>query len=205
MTWTVGYLVLAATLSMVPPRAVAQTAPLAVAVSGGAPRVIVGQVLDDPALEDAVRSGLPLRMRFRVELWRDRFFDELTDHGAWSVILAFEPLDGRFLVARPDDETVDEYPSYAAARAALETAYAPPLRPGRAGRFYYLATLEIETLSLSDLEELGQWLRGELAPAVGGRRSVASAVGSGLRRLLIRVLDLPARRYHARSDHFVFR
>lgn len=187
------------------PGAVAQAPPLTVTVDGGAPRLTVGPVLDDGALADAVRSGLPLRMRFRVELWRDRFFDELVDHADWSLILAYEPLDGRFLVARPDVEIVDEYSSYEAARAALEAEYAPGLRPGRRGRFYYLASLEIETLSLSDLEELGQWLRGELAPAVSGRRSVAGAVGTGLRRLLIRVLDLPARRYHARSGYFEFR
>lgn len=194
---------------LVPPyHALAQAAPappLAVDVRAGAPAVAVGEVLRESALEDAVRSGLPLRIRISVELWRDRVFDELVEQIAWTQALVFEPIDGRFLIGRPGDDPPDRYPSYTAARAALETVYRPQLRPGQPGRYYYLATLEIETLSLSDLEELGQWLRGEVAPATRGRRSVGAAVGTGLRRLLIRVLDLPARRYQARSDHFTIR
>jgi hypothetical protein len=180
----------------------AQAPPIAITVDGDAPTLRVGDVLGDPAMEELLRSGLPLRMRFRTELWRDRFFDELVEHITWNVVLIFEPLEARFLVGRADADAPDSYASYAAARAAIETSYFPPMAPARSGRFYYLATLEIETLSLSDLEELGHWLRGELAPAVGGRRSVTGALGTGLRRLLIRVLDLPARRYNARSERF---
>lgn len=194
-------LVLAAGL-VAPTALLGQGAPLTVSVTGGEPRVVVGPVLDDEVLEEALRSGLPLRMRFRTELWRDRFFDSLIDDVTWSVVIAFEPLEGVFLVGPPDGEAARSYTSFARARAAVERAYRPRLRPHGPGRYYYLASLEIETLSLSDLEELGHWLRGELAPAVGARGSVAGAVGTGLRRLLIRVLDLPARRFDARSERF---
>jgi hypothetical protein len=197
-----AFLIAAVVLFTPPHPALAQTPPLAVSVGGGAARVEVGSVFDDPALEEALRSGIPLRLRFRTELWRDRFINELVDHATWSLVLAFEPLEGRFLVARTDGDTVQQHATYASARAAIEGAYSPAIRPPGPGRYYYLASLEIESLSLSDLEELGQWLRGELGPAVQGRRSVAGAVGTGLRRLLIRVLDLPTRRYHARSPRF---
>jgi hypothetical protein len=189
-------------LALPPPAALAQAPPLAVSAAGGAPRVTVGDVFNDPALEEVLRSGIPLRLRFRTELWRDRFLDELVDHTVWSLVLVFEPLDGRFLIGRPDAVAPQEYRTYAEARAALERVYLPELGPVRPGRYYYLASLEIESLSLSDLDELAQWLRGELAPAVQDRRSVAGAMGTGIRRLLIRVLDLPARRYNARSDVF---
>jgi hypothetical protein len=195
-------LVTAAALLVPPYHALAQ-APLAVAVGGGAPTVAVGQVLHESALEEALRSGLPLRIRIRVELWRDRLFDELVEQVDWTQVLAFEPLDGQFLIGRAGDDVPDRFSSYTAARAALETVYHPELRARAPGRYYYLASLEIETLSLSDLEELGQWLRGEVAPAARGRRSPGAAIGTGLRRLLIRVLDLPARRYQARSELFV--
>jgi hypothetical protein len=80
--------------------------------------------------------------------------------------------------------------------------YAPAVRPIRPGRYYYIVSLEIETLSLSDLEELERWLRGELEPAVRGGGSVGEALGTGVKRLLLRVLDVPARRYQARSSRF---
>jgi hypothetical protein len=180
-----------------------QGAPLSVAVAEGAPLVVVGPVLQEGALQEALRSGLPLRVRTRVELWRVRLFDELVDHVSWTQVLLFEPIEGRYLLGPPDSDTPRSYSSFTDARAAIERDYRPRLRPRSSGRYYFLATLEIETLSLSDLEELGQWLRGDLRPAVEGRRSVVGAVGTGIRRLFIRILDLPARRYSARSEEFV--
>jgi hypothetical protein len=175
--------------------------PFGLDVREGAPIVTVHGALDDPALEDAVRSGLPLRMRFRLELWRDELFDDLVQEAEWSAVVAFEPLEGTFLAGETGDSLL-AHGSWTAAREALERAYEPALRPRRSGRYYYIGTLEIETLSLSDLDELERWLRGELEPAVRGRGSVGGAVGTGLKRILIRVLGLPARRYEDRSGLF---
>ena len=181
----------------------AAQAPLSVRVEeDGAPVVIVGSVLDDGALADAVRSGLPLRMRFRVELWRDTWFDDLVQQATWTSVLAYEPLEERFLAAGPGADSVVRYPTYEAARGVLERPYSPPVGPAGEGTYYYLVYLEIETLSLSDLDELERWLRGELEPAVRGGESLTGAVGTGLKRLLVRVLGLPARRYEARSEPF---
>lgn len=189
----------AALLAATPAAALGQPTPLSVSTASGSPVVVVADVLDDEALEEAVRSGLPLRMRFRVELWRDELFDDLVDQREWTAALAYEPLEQQFLAGV---DSLVSYPSYDPARVALERVYLPRMAPTRGGRYYYLAFLEIETLSLSDLEELEQWLRGQLEPAVRGSRPVTGALGSGLKRVLIRVLDLPARRYQARSDRF---
>jgi hypothetical protein len=197
-------LLLAAAALLLPPQpAPGQAAPLTIRLADSGPAVAIGPVLQEAALEDALRSGLPLRLRLRVELWRQRLFDELVDHATFNQVLLFEPLDNQFLVGAAQADAPHAHGSYAAARAAIETVYQPRIRPHNRGRYYYLASLEIETLSLSDLDELGQWLRGEVAPAVRGRRSLPGAIGTGLRRLFIRVLDLPARRYQARSELFV--
>jgi hypothetical protein len=180
-----------------------QRPPLAVEVAaGGAARIAVGDVLGDPALEQTARSGLPLRLRFRVELWRDRLFDQLVEQTEWTAVLLLEPLDDHFLLARPEAGTLEEHPDFRSARIALETAYPSSLRPSRPGRYYYLASLQVESLTLSDLEEVANWLRGELSPAVQGQRSGVGALGSGLQRVIVRVLDLPTRRYTARSERF---
>lgn len=185
----------------------AQAAPLAVAVdpASGTPHIAVGPVLGDGALHDAVRSGLPLRLRFTVELWKDEWFDDLVAQEAWSAILAYEPLERLYLAGDESAGGLGRFSAYDDARAVLERLWSPPIGPSRSGRYYYLVTLEIETLSLSDLDELGRWLGGELEPAVRGGGSVTGAVGKGVKRLLIRVLDLPARRYLARSDRFDLR
>lgn len=161
----------------------------------------IGGILGDDALEEAVRSGLPLRIDVRVELWRDGFFDGLEGGEDWAAVLLFEPLERQFVV-RPAAGTARRFTDYADARNAIESDYLLTLAPRRSGRYYYTATLEIETLSLSDLEELERWLRGELGPAVSGERSVIDAMGEGARRLLIRLLGLPSRRIEARSERF---
>lgn len=201
MTARAAFLALAA-LAVSAAHTTAQ-APLAVRVGeGGAPTVVTRGVLEDRALAEAVRSGLPLRMRFRIELWRDTWFDDLMGQESWTAVLVYEPLERRYLVVAPGTDSVAAYPSYARARAPLERPYTPGLRPAGSGTYYYLAYLEIETLSLSDLDELERWLRGELGPAVRGRESLTGAIGTGLKRLLVRVLGLPARRYEARSEPF---
>lgn len=192
----------AALLWGLPAAGAGQAPALSVTTPAGRPAVAVGAVLEDEALEEAARSGLPLRMQFRVELWRDQFFDDLVEQQEWTAVLAFEPLERRFLAGT---DSLAPFSTYGLARQALERVYLPRMAPTREGRYYYLVFLEIETLSLSDLDELEQWLRGELEPAVQGRQSVTGALGSGLKRVLIRVLDLPARRYQTRSDPFRIR
>lgn len=172
------------------------------AAAGYRPVVRVGDVLAEPALEDAVRAGLPLRLRFKVELWRDAFFDELVGTESWTVVVYYEPLSTRFLIRSRSPARTVRVTSFSAVRSEINGGYPLSLRPGRSGRFYYTAQLDVETLSLSDLEELEKWLQGELRPAVSGEGSVGGAVGEGMRRLLIRVLALPERRFEARSAVF---
>jgi len=169
------------------------------------PQLRVGALLRDDALRSALQSGLPLRLSARVELWRDELLDELRDQASFTIVVRYEPLERRYIVySSRDPERAVSYDSYEDARAAIEGVYTLDLQPRR-GRYYYLASVRVETLSLSDLEEVENWLRGELQPAVGGDRSVLSALGTGVKRLFIRVLGLPAREVEARSRPFTVR
>lgn len=174
--------------------------------SGYRPLVRVEGLLADAALENAARSGLPLRIRIRVEMWKDGWIDDLVSSETWTSVLLYEPLAREYIV-RPNPHPARplRFPSYQAARRAIEREYLLDMQPAARGRYYYTAMLEVETLSLSDLDELERWLQGELQPAVAGDRSVPGAVGQGAKRLLIRMLGLPARRLEARSDRFSVR
>lgn len=169
---------------------------------GGAVRVQTGALLEDGGLRGALESGLPLRFHLRVELWRKGFFDRLSGAGEIDLALVQDPLDGGYVV--DDGRRERRFPALEAAVESLQRALAPTLRPTRAGRYYYLATLEVETLSLSDLDELRRWLRGEVQPAVEGRSSPTRAVERGLGRLFVRVIGLPSRKYEDRSATFIF-
>jgi hypothetical protein len=173
------------------------------AANGYRPIVRVGPVLASAQLENAARSGVPVRVRVRVELWRDRFFDQLVDTASWSTVIVYEPLSRDFFVRTlPAGGGARRFTSFAGARAAVEQVFTPRLQPRQPGRYYYTSSLQIETLSLSDLEELERWLQGELQPAVSGQRSVPGALGQGAKRLMLRLLDLPHRRVDARTGRF---
>lgn len=167
------------------------------------PVIRVGPVLADRELERAAASGLPLRVRVRVELWRDRLFDQLVDTTSWSTVLVHEPIGEQFFVrSLPAERGSRRASTFASARLAVESEYLLSMHPTREGTYYYTVSLQIETLSVSDLEELERWLQGELQPAVSGQRSVPGAVGQGAKRLMLRILDLPERRFDARTRRF---
>ena len=188
--------------------AAAQTASLLLSVdpaNQSRPSLRLDGFLEDRKLQEAVESGIPLRVRVRVELWRDRFFDELKQSESWNAVLAYLPLEKQYvLTTRGSPSAERRLSSYGAARVAVEMTRTFNLRPLSAGRYYYTATIELQTLSLSDLEELERWLQGELKPAVSGERSVPEAIGEGAKRLLIRVLALPTRTVELRTERFRF-
>lgn len=178
--------------------------PFAVTVAGAEERwrpvVRAAGILDDRSLREALDSGLPLRIRLRVELWRREVPDHLAGAREVARAVTRNALGPGYVL---DDGRVQrELGTLAEVEAALRTAFDVPLRPGGPGRYYYLGTLEVETLSLSDLDELRLWLRGEAAPAAEGQRPVGRAVERGLQRVLVRLLRLPARRYSARTEVF---
>lgn len=159
-------------------------------------------LLSDSALIRPLLSGLPLRFHFHVELWHDRFLlDDLVRSATWSLILYHEPLSGEYNLTRSWDPGHDEwFATLDAAASALQRWYLAPIEgPALGGdSYYYDAHLEVEILSLGDLDELEHWLRGEVADD----DNVGTAMGRGFKRLFIRLIGLSARKYEARTKLF---
>jgi hypothetical protein len=74
--------------------------------------------------------------------------------------------------------------------------------PKRGQRTYYNLLLDVETLSLTDLDEVQRWLKGELQPAVHGQKNPGTAVTRGLRTIVVRLLGGEKRHYESRSGTF---
>ena len=163
-------------------------------------------LLTDPQLRDLVRNGFPARFSFRVELWSTGgFFNDLTASTAWDVIVRYDPLDKVYQVVRIAGDravTLGSFADVADAGLAVGRAVRVPLNaPGR-GRYYYNAVLDVEVLSLSDLDELERWLRGELRPAVSGRKNPGTALTRGVRTLVVRLLGGTRRHFETRTGTF---
>lgn len=171
------------------------------------PTVRVRNVLGERYVTDLLRNGFPARLHFRAELWTSGgVFDALQRSVEWDVLVRYDALQRQYDVVRVvhDSATaVGRFSQFADVVAEVERPTRAPISPLRARRSqYYTVTLELEMLSVSDLDEVERWLRGELKPAVRGERNPGTAVGRGMRILLARVLGGEMRRLAARSRTF---
>lgn len=174
-----------------------------------APIVRAENVLADERWLSALRSGLPLRLHYQVELWRarDSWFDAFGRQTEWDAVVRHEPLLDQYtlltLAGRQRQER--RYATLDALGAALDFAYRVNIAPSEPNRYYYSARLTIGTLSDSDLDELGRFLKGDLGNVAGDRESFGDAVGRGATRFLLRLAGLPSVRLEARSEAFTVR
>lgn len=158
-------------------------------------------VLEDGGLRRALHSGLPIRIEVSIELWRDGFFDQQEAGGTWRASVLHDAVTQTYEFQIEDQEAIS-LPDLGRVAQELQAGFESEVRPRREGRYYYLAEVELQTLSLSDLEELGRWLQGDLAPVVEGEEAAETAVARGLRRVMVRALRLPARRERLRTPSF---
>ena len=171
------------------------------------PLIRTANVIADRELQRLLQNGFPANLHYRTELWsRGGVFDDVKSSVEWDVLVRYEPLTKTYRVARfvgENAENLGRFERYEDAQAVLARPYQPRLPARRTrDRQYYIVTLEVEVLSMSDLDEIDRWLRGELKPAVHGKRNPGTALGRGLSRLATRLLGGENRRYEQRTETF---
>jgi len=159
-------------------------------------------LFSDPDIRDLVRSGFPLSLKFRLELWRSGgLFNDLEGREEWELTILYDPSAQRYRVVRRQGGRLEDLGSFATlatAQSVLERPLRVTLLPRREGsRYYYNFALEMEALSVSDMDKLEQWLRG----VRGG--TAATAVSSGVRTLMLRMLGGERKSFERRSPTFI--
>ena len=172
-----------------------------------APAIRTANVLSDRNLRDLLHSGFPARLHYRLELWEaGGVFDNLRSQAEWDVIVRYNPLERRYSATRIEGDRVVSLGSYDqldGAVRAMGAPFQPALpQPSRAGRYYYIAILDVEMLSVNDLSEVERWLRGELSPAFHGERNPGTALSRGAQTLVTRLLGGRTMHYEARTGIF---
>jgi hypothetical protein len=156
---------------------------------------------DTPWLS-ALRQGLPVRLQYRLEVWRSRagWFDVLDRQLEWTVVVRHEPLLDQFSVVRlipPNRVLQNRYATPGALAAVLgSTIYRFKVAPESEGQYYYAASLDVSTLSDSDLDDLQRLLKGELG------RGEGQSLTQRARRLILRLAGLPTLSVQGRSESF---
>ena len=111
--------------------------------------------------------------------------------------------EGPYQLVRTPETRVDNFADLRSLDSALATPFTVELLPpARAGRYYYLVSLDAESLPLSELDEIERWLRGDLGRALTQRGDVSNAFSRGARLVMIRLSGLPHRSLQARTEKF---
>lgn len=183
--------------------AAAQSPTLTVTLQSSVPRVRSTGLLSDGKFVGLMRSGFPLRLHYRLELWKVRssWFDQFVREVAWDAVARNDPLADDFVLIRQGG-TVTRYATPEELAAALDIPYVVTLRPTDGGRYYFIARLEVTTLNDTDLQELSRWLSGDVGPAVSGGENFGEALARGAQRVLVRLAGLPRQQLEARSTMF---
>lgn len=170
------------------------------------PIIRTRNLLADTPWLATLREGLPVRLAYRLEVWRTRpgWLDALERQVEWAVVVRHEPLLDQFSVVRlfpPNRVQQNRYATPGALAAALGRGYQFQVTPSEAGRYYYTVALTVTTLSDSDLEEFERVLRGELTDNGQGGSNIARRA----RRLVLRLAGLPTLNLSAESERFAIR
>ena len=202
--WLVGLALWAAPLAAQRPRVQLDVAFAAATVPTIGATVGTESLLDDPKTRELLHNGFPARIHYRLELWRTGgFSDERRGLTEWEVLVAFDPAAETFNAVRRGDEgrVLENYggfPTLVAAEAAFGRPIRVDLHPDGSGKFYYNLVLDVQTLTVSDLDALQQWLRGPEPPS----RNPLKAIRSGIGTLVSRLLGGDKRHYERRSEVF---
>jgi hypothetical protein len=206
-TAAVTAVVIAAPARAQRPPTIQVSAPPQPVASEEGPTISSSGLLTDASMRDLLANGFPARMHYRLERWAvGRWFDDVKAAAEWDVIVKFDVLGKKYQLFRIINDTpasLGEFDRLEDAAQAAESPYRVRISlPKKGQRTYYNLLLDVETLSLSDLDEVERWLRGELKPAVRGQKNPGTAVTRGLRTLVVRLLGGEKRHYEARSGTF---
>jgi hypothetical protein len=186
---------------------VALTLPDQKALATTAPAVRTIDVITSSHTAELIRNGFPARLHYKLERWAaGTFVNRIKATTEWEMIVEYDALAKIYRVIRVTADSavvLGEYDSLSTAAAKVAEPYRPKISlPKRGEKTYYVVTLDVEAMSLSDLDEVRRWLRGELRPAMRGKRNPGTAVTTGIRTLFVRIMGGERIRYQANTGVF---
>lgn len=144
-------------------------------------RVLLADPLD-VRTRNAVASGLPITVRFAVDLWRDRsrWFDEHVDSRVESFRIRWDPRERAYTLAYPGPgRRVDTFELLDDLLADLSQQDIP-LHPRGSlddgSRYFAVVEVAVRPLTLEEFRELDGWIGGRLG---GGSQPPDAPEGEG--------------------------
>jgi hypothetical protein len=155
----------------------------------GAPEVDVSLhgLLADNRFLDAMESGFPLYVEFRVELRQSRsLWDRTVAREEWEFVVLYDPVRDRYVLE--EAEGTEYIPTRRLLEDRLQDVYGVRMRPDRDGEFHFYAAVDARTLSGEDVDSLPVERPGWFTRTA--------------RRLLVQVAPLPRVHLEGRTEDF---
>ncbi|MFI5232115.1 MAG: hypothetical protein ACHQSE_06350 [Gemmatimonadales bacterium] len=172
------------------------------------PLVLATNMLASPHFREPLAAGFPARFHFLVTLWSEGGLTNAIERRAeYYVLVEYHVTEKKYEVV----QLLDDRPPFSLGKFdRVEDAERAVARPTRVAitafpskkRFYYRATLDVQILGASDLDEVNRWLKGELGPAIHGERNPGTALARSIRMLASRLLGGDSREFEAKTDAF---
>ncbi len=158
-------------------------------------------LLADNRYLEAMESGFPLYVEYRVELRESRsLWDRTVVRQDWEFVVLYDPVRDRYLLE--DAEGSEVVPTRGLLEGRLGRPYVVRMQPDRQGEFHYHVAVDARTLSDEDVDEVFAWLKGENVDSLPVERP--GWVTRTARRLLIQIAPLPRVHLEGRTEDFRF-
>lgn len=181
--------------------------PEASQIAATGPVVQARNMLSLSKVRELLAASFPLRLHFRVELWSEgSIINHIERTTEYDVVVRYTAMDKQYEVI----QLVNDRPLSLGKYARIEDAEGAVARRTRVAitalsvrrRQYYLVTLETKMLSLTDLDEVERWLRGDLQPGLTGAASPGTIITRGLRTVAAKLLGSESAEYEASTPMF---
>lgn len=165
------------------------------------PSVRVLNLLAEPRWRGALTDAFPVRLKWRVELWRDRaIVDQNVQNWEFDIVIRRDPLLGYYFytIFQPGRPPTDFAPHTDEASFAGRVAQPINLnvpQPRSAGSYYYAVTLRISALDDDEFVEMRRFMGS------GGGGSVLDAI----RGSIMKLVGVPSQTLSQRSERFEVR
>ncbi|MGH7655189.1 MAG: hypothetical protein ACREN6_11055 [Gemmatimonadaceae bacterium] len=171
------------------------------------PLVLATNMLGSPHFREPLAAGFTARFHFLVTLWSEGGLTNAIERRAeYDVLVEYHVAEKKYEVV----QLMNDRPFSLGKFVRVEDAERAVARPTRVAitafhskkRFYYRATLDVQILGASDLDEVNRWLKGEVEPAIHGERNPGTALTRSIRMLASRLLGGDSREFEAQTPVF---
>ena len=163
-----------------------------------APAVRVLDLLTEPRWQGALADAFPVRLKWRIELWRDRaLIDQNVQNFEFDIVIRRDPLLGYYFYTifqsnRPPTDFAPHTDEASFAGRVAQPINLNGLQPRSPGSYYYAATLRISALDDAEFTEMRRFMGS------GGGGSVLDAI----RGSIMRLVGVPSQTLTQRSQPF---